>query len=55
MTIKVKPWGKDQGEFVLIEECDFDAEKHQLLESPDESPKRGRKPKADAPAESGEV
>lgn len=29
--IKVKPWGKGQGDFVLIEESDFDESKHELL------------------------
>lgn len=29
-TIKVKPWGDDQGDFVLINEGDFDAAVHQL-------------------------
>lgn len=27
-TIKVKPWGKDQGEFVVINAEDFDASFH---------------------------
>lgn len=31
-TLKVKPWGKDQGDFVLINESDFDADKHQRLD-----------------------
>ncbi|MFC0666244.1 hypothetical protein ACFSKY_00115 [Azotobacter chroococcum] len=31
-TVKVKPWGKDQGEFVLINEDDFDPKAHELLE-----------------------
>ena len=29
-TIKVKPWGDGQGDFVLINEGDFDAAVHQL-------------------------
>ena len=28
VTIKVNPWGKDQGEFVLINESDFDPAVH---------------------------
>lgn len=32
--IKVKPWGKNQGDFVQIEESDFDPDKHELLEAP---------------------
>lgn len=27
-TIKVMPWGEDQGDFVLINEEDFDADVH---------------------------
>lgn len=38
--LKVKPWGKDQGDYVLIEEEDFDASKHEKLE--EEKPRRGR-------------
>lgn len=29
-VIKVEPWGKDQGEYVLIDESDFDDKKHKL-------------------------
>lgn len=29
-TIQVKPWGKDQGDFVLINEKDFNPEVHEL-------------------------
>lgn len=32
-TIKVKPWGADQGEFVLINEADFDPAVHQRFEA----------------------
>lgn len=53
--IKVKPWGKDQGEYVLINEEDFNAEVHEPLDAPTEKAKPGRKAKAeqtsDAPAE----
>lgn len=31
-TIKVKPWSKDQGDFVEINECDFDPAIHQRFE-----------------------
>jgi hypothetical protein len=31
-TIKVKPWGKDQGDYVVINASDFDPEKHELLD-----------------------
>lgn len=32
-TIKVKPWGEGQGEFVIINADDFDAEVHEALET----------------------
>lgn len=28
-TMKVKPWGEGQGDFVLIDAADFDPDKHQ--------------------------
>lgn len=31
-TIKVKPWADDQGDYVLINEDDFDAAKHELID-----------------------
>lgn len=31
-TIKVKPWGKNQGDFVLINAGDFDSSKHEKYE-----------------------
>lgn len=31
-TVKVKPWGEEQGDHVLINKDDFDPERHQLLE-----------------------
>ena len=45
-TIKVKPWGEGQGEFVVINKDDFDPEKHQLFgetEQVEDKPKRSRK------------
>lgn len=44
-VIKVKPWGEDQGEFVLIEEEDFNEEKHELLDekAPEIDVKRQRR------------
>lgn len=42
-VIKVKPWSEDQGEFVLIEEEDFNEEVHVLHESEAEQPKRQRR------------
>jgi hypothetical protein len=50
-TIKVKPWGKDQGDFVLINAEDFDPEKHEKIEQPHEGAKRGRKPAQHTEAE----
>lgn len=47
MTIKVKPWGDGQGDFVLIDEDQFDPLFHVLIDDAAEEPKkRGRKPKA---------
>lgn len=31
-TMKVKPWGKGQGDYVLINAEDFDKDKHELYE-----------------------
>lgn len=33
-TVKVKPWGKSQGEFVEINGTDFDPKVHELLDGP---------------------
>jgi hypothetical protein len=30
-TVKVKPWSKDQGDFVIINKDEFDKNKHELL------------------------
>lgn len=32
-TINVKPWGKGQGDFVVINKADFDPKFHQLLDA----------------------
>ena len=45
MVIKVKPWGQDQGDFVLIDEADFVEGVHEKLDEPTEKPKTQRKPK----------
>lgn len=37
-TIKVKPWGEGQGEFVEINATDFDPAIHQLYETTAETP-----------------
>lgn len=31
-TVKVKPWSKDQGEYVVINESDFDPSHHELCD-----------------------
>ncbi|PRD42114.1 hypothetical protein C5748_18365 [Phyllobacterium phragmitis] len=31
-TIHVKPWSKDQGEYVIINKADFDPKRHELFE-----------------------
>lgn len=49
-TIRVKPWGEEQGDHVVINEADFDPDFHQHLDSeaPEaDKPKRGRPAKAD--------
>lgn len=33
-TVKIKPSHKSQGEYVLIEESDFDPKIHELLDKP---------------------
>ena len=38
-TIKVKPWGKDQGDHVVINEPDYDPKVHELLDEADDSDK----------------
>lgn len=37
--LRVKPWGKDQGEYVRINEADFDPSFHQLLDAADKPAK----------------
>ena len=46
-VMKVKPWGEDQGDFVLIDEDDFNPDVHEKFEEDqqDEPKRRGRKPK----------
>jgi len=39
-TIKVKPWGKDQGDFVVINKEDFDPEVHELLDGEPDGAKK---------------
>ena len=36
-TIKVKPWGDGQGDFVVINESDFDPDRHELFDAPAKS------------------
>lgn len=40
-VIKVKPWGMGQGDFVEINEDDFDETKHELFEEMPTEIKRG--------------
>lgn len=37
-TVKVKSWGKGQGEFVEINKSDFDPAKHELFNAPAPKP-----------------
>lgn len=39
-TIKVKPWGKDQGDFVVINKEDFDPDVHELLDGEPDGAKK---------------
>ncbi|MNO57698.1 HeH/LEM domain protein [compost metagenome] len=43
-TLKVKPWGDGQGDFVVINEADFDPDLHELL---GETEKPGKAPGID--------
>ena len=50
--IKVKPWGKDQGEFVLINAYDFDPATHVKIDDDKmQETKQERKPKNKQPQE----
>lgn len=42
--LKVKPWGEGQGDFVFIEEADFDPEFHVKFEEAEEA-EEAEKPK----------
>jgi len=44
-TIKVKPWGEGQGDYVVINAEDFDPEHHEKLE---DEPKRTRRRRTEA-------
>ena len=44
-TIKVKPWGEGQGDYVVINAEDFDQEQHEKLE---DEPKRTRRRRTEA-------
>lgn len=39
-VLKVKPWGKDQGDFVLINAEDFNPEVHELLDAAPAAPQK---------------
>lgn len=51
-TIQVKAWGKDQGDFVEINEGDFNPEVHELLG--DKKPATKDKKVAEAKAETAQ-
>lgn len=42
-TVNVMPWGKDQGDYVVINKEDFDEKKHKIYEEPKEEPKKAAK------------
>ena len=44
-TIKVKPWGEGQGDYVVINAEDFDPEQYEKLE---DEPKRTRRRRTEA-------
>lgn len=44
-TMKVKPWSKDQGDYVLINVEDFDADVHDKFEDEPKPARRGRQAK----------
>lgn len=42
-TMKVKPWGKDQGDYVVINVNEFDESKHErFIEPPEADKKKGK-------------
>ena len=45
-TMKVQPWGKGQGDHVIINESDFNPDFHKPI-GESEQPKRGRPPKTE--------
>jgi hypothetical protein len=50
-AIKVMPWGKNQGDYVLIDESDFDPKKHKKFVEVDESATKESEEKAKKEAE----
>lgn len=44
-VVKVKSWGKDQGDYVLIDESDFDANSHELFDETKKEVKKTPKQK----------
>lgn len=42
-TIKVKAASAEQGEFIVINESDFDAETHEIYVQPDEETQKKKK------------
>lgn len=54
-TIKVKPWGKDHGEYVVINEADFDEKVHKKLTDAELAKIEKAEAEAEAPAADGEA
>lgn len=58
-TIKVKPWGDGQGDFVVINKDDFDPDLHEALDDKPVKQKAGSRGKNPAnpvpPAEQGDA
>lgn len=50
-TVKVKPWSKDQGDYVLINELDFDSKIHALYEEAEQKELTKRPTKTVKPTE----
>ena len=47
-TVKVKAWAAEQGDFVLINQDDFDPENHELFEEDKPSGKKQKNQPSDA-------
>jgi hypothetical protein len=54
-TIRVKPWSKDQGPFVILNEEDFDPERHELYVDAEEAARLEREAEEKARAEAERI